>query len=213
MWPCPGGRLLASVTQRHFGPVSCGGLSSPGVVRFDSALSCVCLKSHFITSIFSSPTASLTPPTVTQVTSPSSASMFSCEHTPADCDSVASRTSIKETCVDMDLEKVVSSLFGSVSNGEERSRPKRCANIERQAKSPQILGRKADSAVRGEKLAQQRLYEAEGDVQVKHRKRETRMLLFMTSIRSSSPNDYSYRRSNGLTRLRETKLFCMEKWN
>ena len=55
----------------------------------------------------------------------------------ADCDSVASRNSIKETCADMDRETVVSSLFWVRVKGEERSRPKRCANIERQAKSPQ----------------------------------------------------------------------------
>ena len=36
----------------------------------------------------------------------------------ADCDSVVSRTGIKETCADMDRETVVSSLFGSVSKGK-----------------------------------------------------------------------------------------------
>ena len=36
----------------------------------------------------------------------------------ADCDSVASRTGIKETCADMDRETVVSSLLGSVSKGK-----------------------------------------------------------------------------------------------
>ena len=35
----------------------------------------------------------------------------------ADCDSFASRTSIKETCAGVDRETVVSSLFGSVSKG------------------------------------------------------------------------------------------------
>ena len=54
----------------------------------------------------------------------------------ADYDSVASRTSIKETCADMDRETVVSRLFGSVK-GEDRSRPGRCANIERKVKSQQ----------------------------------------------------------------------------
>ena len=51
---------------------------------------------------------------------------------------------------------------------EERSRPKRCANIERQAKYHKILERKAELAVRGEQLAKQRLYVAEADVEVKH---------------------------------------------
>ena len=39
----------------------------------------------------------------------------------ADCDSVASRTSIKDTCADMDRETDVSSLLGSVSK-EKRDR-------------------------------------------------------------------------------------------
>ena len=37
----------------------------------------------------------------------------------ADFDSVASRTSIKETCADMDRKTVVSSLLRSVSTGPE----------------------------------------------------------------------------------------------
>ena len=52
-------------------------------------------------------------------------------------DSVASQTSIKETCADMDHETVVSSLFGSVSKEKRDREEKRCANIERQTKSPQ----------------------------------------------------------------------------
>ena len=66
--------------------------------------------------------------------------------------------------------------------GEERSRPKRRANIERQAKSSQILEREAELAVRGEKLAQQRLYEAEADVEVEHLdKRNSDMALCWTN--------------------------------
>ena len=53
----------------------------------------------------------------------------------ADYDSVASRTNIKETCADMDRETVVSSLFESVSK-ERKTRLKRCANADRQTKSP-----------------------------------------------------------------------------
>ena len=86
----------------------------------------------------------------------------------ADYDSVASRTSIKETCADMDREIVVSSRFESVSK-EKRDRDE---NVVQTLKDRQnlhkILERKAELAVRGEKLAQQRLYEAEADVELKH---------------------------------------------
>ena len=57
----------------------------------------------------------------------------------ADCDSVASRTSIKETCADVGRETFVFKLFRICVKGEERSRSKRCANIEKQVKSPQNL--------------------------------------------------------------------------
>ena len=66
-------------------------------------------------------------------------------------------------------------------------------------KLQKILERKVDSAVRGEREAQQKMYQAEA--QVKARKWE-----IMKSIRSSSPNDYSYtKRINVLIRLKETK--------
>ena len=62
---------------------------------------------------------------------------------------------------------------------EERSRPKRCANIKKQAKSSQFFEREAELAVKGEKLAQQKLYEGKADVKI-------------------------IRRINGLTKLKET---------
>ena len=77
---------------------------------------------------------------------------------------VASRTSIKETCADMDRENSWFKSFRVCVKGEERWRPKRCANIQRHAKSP----RKTELAVRGEELTQQRSYEVEADVEVTH---------------------------------------------
>ena len=56
----------------------------------------------------------------------------------ADYDSVASRTSIKESCADLDRETVVSSLFESVSK-EKRDRDQNVVQTlkDRQTKSPQ----------------------------------------------------------------------------
>ena len=86
----------------------------------------------------------------------------------ADRDSVVGRTSIKETCADMDRETVVSSLLGSVSK-RRRDRDKHVVQTLRDRQHlHKILERKAELTVRGEKLAQQRLYEAEADVEVKH---------------------------------------------
>ena len=84
----------------------------------------------------------------------------------ADYDSVASRTSIKETCVDMDNETVVSSIFESVV---KRDRDQHVVQTLKDSQNlHNILERKAELGVRGEKLAEQRLYEAEADVEVKH---------------------------------------------
>ena len=74
----------------------------------------------------------------------------------ADCDYVASRTSIK------------ASLLGSVSKGK-RDRDQNVVQTLRDRQNlHNILERKAELAVRGEKLAQQRLDEAEADVEVQH---------------------------------------------
>ena len=64
-------------------------------------------------------------------------------------------------------ESVVATLFRSESK-EERSRSKRSAFVKRQRISTKSLYAKAELAVRGEGMAQQRLYEAEADVEVQH---------------------------------------------
>ena len=79
----------------------------------------------------------------------------------ADRDSVVSRTGIKETCADTDREIVVSSLFEFVSKGKRD----RDLNVVRDRQHlHKIIERKAELAMKGEKLAQQILYEAEADV-------------------------------------------------
>ena len=85
----------------------------------------------------------------------------------------------KETFADMDRETVVSSLFDSVS----RRKSDRDQNVAQTLRDRQnlhkILERKAELAMRGEKLAQQRLYQAEADVEVKHwEKRNPDIALF-----------------------------------
>ena len=78
-----------------------------------------------------------------------------------DYDCVASRTCIKETCADMNRE--------TVALKEKRDRDQ---NVVQTLKDMQnlhkILERKAALPVRGERLAQQKLYEAEAFVEVKH---------------------------------------------
>ena len=94
-------------------------------------------------------------------------------------DPVASRSSIKETCADVDRGTFVSSLFGSVSK-RKRDRDQNVVQTFRDRQNLHtILERQAELALRGEKLAQQRLCEAETDVEVKQcEKRKSDIALF-----------------------------------
>ena len=99
----------------------------------------------------------------------------------------------------MDLETIAASLRLCVK-GEERSRSKRCANLERQKNLNKILERKAEFAVRGENLS------PKGYTKL----RKTWRGNIGRLIKSSNPNDYSYNRRmsglmNGVIRLREAR--------
>ena len=123
----------------------------------------------------------------------------------ADWDSVASRN-IKETCADMDREKVVSSHVGSVVKRTRDRHQYVVQTLRDRQNLHKIFERKAELAARGEKLAQQRLYEAEADVEVKHWEKRNSNIALEKTIRSSSHNEYSYnRRINGLIILKERK--------
>ena len=124
----------------------------------------------------------------------------------ADYDSVASRTSIKETCANMDRETVVSSLFESVSK-EKRDRDQ---NVVRTLKDRRNLHleREVELAAWGEKIGSAKILRSwgrrGGDWNVG--KKEILILLFLRSIRSLNPNDTSWnRRIKGLIRLKEIK--------
>ena len=68
----------------------------------------------------------------------------------------------------MNRETIVSSLFESVSK-EKRDRDQSVVQTLRDRQHfHKILERKAELTVRGEKLARQRFFEAEADVEVKH---------------------------------------------
>ena len=76
--------------------------------------------------------------------------------------------------------------------------------------------RKVDLAVRGERMAQQKLYEAEAEAEVEARnwKKEIMTSLFKRSIRSLNLNDFSnIKQVDGQIRLREIKSACMKNCN
>ena len=87
----------------------------------------------------------------------------------ADCDSVASRTRIKETCADMGRLKQLFQVFSGLCEKGKRDRDRNVVQTLRDKQNRhKILERKAGLAVRQEKLAQQRFFGAEADVEVKH---------------------------------------------
>ena len=66
-------------------------------------------------------------------------------------------------------------------------------------------------AVREERLAQQKLYEAEAEVDARYWNRE---ILKSRSLRNLNLNDFSFSKQiDGQIRLKEIKSVCVENWN
>ena len=85
----------------------------------------------------------------------------------ADYDSVDNLNSSRETCADLDRETIFSTLFMSESKGKKDRDQNVLQSLRDMANVHKILERKAELAVRREKMAQQKLFEGEADVEVK----------------------------------------------
>ena len=85
----------------------------------------------------------------------------------ADYDSVDSQNSIRETGAELDRETVVSTLFRSESRGKRDRDQNVVQSFRYRENLHKILEWKAELAVRGEKLAQQKLYAAEAEEEAK----------------------------------------------
>ena len=80
-----------------------------------------------------------------------------------DHESVGSHAGIQETGANVDRESVVPNIF------RERDRGQNVVQSFRDRENLQkILERTVDSAVRGERMAQQKLYEAEAEVEARN---------------------------------------------
>ena len=101
----------------------------------------------------------------------------------------------------MDHETTVPSFFASVSRGERDRDLSVVQTLKERQNLHKILEWKAEFADRGEKLAQQRLNEAEADVEVKH----LEMRNYDTALYEINQDFESQRlhngRINGLIRL------------
>ena len=85
-----------------------------------------------------------------------------------DHESVDSRNGIQETGANLDRESVVSTIFSSQSEGKRDRDQNDVQSLRDRQNLHKILERKAELAVRGEREAQQRFFEAEADVEAKH---------------------------------------------
>ena len=83
----------------------------------------------------------------------------------ADDESVDSRNSIGETGADLDRDTSVSTLLRTESRGKRDRDQNVVQSLRDREHLHQILERKAESAVRGEGMAQQKWYEAEAEVE------------------------------------------------
>ena len=124
----------------------------------------------------------------------------------ADYESVDSRNGIQETGAHLDRESVVSTLFRSESKGKRDEDQNVVHSLRDREYLHKILERKAEMAVRGERMAQQRLYDAEAEVEaINWEKRNSDVAPNVINQKFES-NDHSYnRRTNGLIRLKERR--------
>ena len=116
---------------------------------------------------------------------------------------MSSRPSHQETEVELDRESVATTLFSSQSSGN-RDRQLNFVHALRDRENLQkILERKVDSAVQGEKEAQQILYQAEAEIEAKNWEKRK---IWISAISATSSE------LMGQIRLNEIKVACMENW-
>ena len=127
---------------------------------------------------------------------------------------VSSRPSHRETEAEFDRESVATTILSSLSRGK-RDRELNFAQALRDRENLQkILERKVDLAVRGEGGAQQTLFRAEAQIKARNWEKRNRENFSKRSVKNLNLSDFDRnKRADEQTRLRETKLACMESWN
>ena len=81
---------------------------------------------------------------------------------------VDSRVSIQATGANVERETVVSTIFSSQSKGKRDRDRNAVHSLKDRENLQKILEREVDSAFRGERMAQQKLYEAEAGVEARN---------------------------------------------
>ena len=133
----------------------------------------------------------------------------------ADYEAVDSRHGIRETCADPDRETAVSTPFRSESKWKRDRDQNVVQSLNDRPHLHRILERRAELSVRREKKAQQKLYEAEAEVEAQIlEKKMSDIALREINLEFESQRFNSYnKQKDGQIRLREVKSACMESLN
>ena len=129
---------------------------------------------------------------------------------------VSGRTGLQEIGAELERETVAATIFSSQSKGKRDRDTNVVHSLKDRENLQKILERKAVSAVRGERMAQQRLYEAEAEVEARNWEKTNYDIAFskdQSRIRISAISVSYIKQVDGQIRLRETKSACMENWN
>ena len=125
-------------------------------------------------------------------------------------DHVSGQPGLKETGAVSDRESVATTIVSSQSKGKRDRNTYVVHSLKDREYLQKILERKADSAVRGEMMAQRKLYEAEAKAR-QIGKRENPTLLFKRSIMKWNLRFQVHQASRWADQAqRETRFVCME---
>ena len=119
---------------------------------------------------------------------------------------------MQETGANVDKESVVPTIFSSQSKGK-RDQDQNVVHSLRDGEKQ--LERKVDSAVRGERMAQQTLNETEAEVEARNwEKRNSNIAFHEINQEFESQRFQLHQASRWADQAqREIKLACMENWN
>ena len=81
---------------------------------------------------------------------------------------VSGRTGLQDIGAELDRESVAATIFSSQSKGKRDRDTNVVHSLKDRENLQKILERKLDSAVRGERVTQQKLYEAEAEVETRN---------------------------------------------
>ena len=127
---------------------------------------------------------------------------------------VSSRSGLQKTGAELDRPFVAATIFSSRSKGKRDRDTNAVHSLKDRDNLRKILERKVDSAVRCELLSQQKVYEAESEVEAKNWEKRNSDIVFREINQEFESHRFQpHQQVDGQIKLTETKLNCIENWN